>query len=85
MHSRQCSGTRTLLRLGGAGAVATFRTRKDSAGGDDQDVAIRELLLKLAGDAKKTSVKGITNYSRLRDYTVAESGASLRVTVQGQR
>ena len=48
-----CEGARawTLLGLRCAAAVAAFGARQDAARGDDQDVAVGELLLELAGEA----------------------------------
>lgn len=43
--------TRALLGLGSAGAVAALGARQDAAGGDDEDVAVGELLLELTGEA----------------------------------
>jgi hypothetical protein len=38
------------LSLRGSGAVTTLGTGKNSAGGEDEDVAVRELLLELTGE-----------------------------------
>ena len=46
----QCSGTGSLLRLAGAGPVGALGAGKNAAGGEDQDVAVGELLLELAGE-----------------------------------
>ena len=46
----QCSGTGSLLGLRGTGAVGALGTGKNAARGEDQDVAVRELLLKLTGE-----------------------------------
>jgi hypothetical protein len=44
-------GDGTLLGLGGAAAVAALGAGQDAAGGDDQNVTVRELLLELTGQA----------------------------------
>jgi hypothetical protein len=36
--------------LAGAGAVGALRAREDAACGEDEDVAVGELLLELAGE-----------------------------------
>jgi len=51
VDSGECAGTRALLGLSGAGAVRALGARKNTAGSDDQDVSVRELLLQLAGEA----------------------------------
>lgn len=50
-------GTRTLLGLGGAGAVGTLGAGQDAARSDDEDVTVRELLLELTGQTSDMSVK----------------------------
>ena len=52
----ECAGSRTLLSLRCAAAVAALWAWQDAAGGDDQDVAVGELLLELAGEAISPSV-----------------------------
>lgn len=47
----QGARTGTLLLLGVAGAGGSLGTGQDAAGGEDQDMAIRELLLELASQA----------------------------------
>jgi hypothetical protein len=51
VHRGQGSRTGTLLRLVGAAAVGALGAREDAAGCEDEDVAVRELLLQLAGQA----------------------------------
>ena len=46
----ECARSRTLLGLRCAAAVAALGTRQDAARGDDEDVAVGELLLELAGE-----------------------------------
>ena len=48
----ECARARALLGLRGAAAVAALGARQDAAGGNDQDVAVRELLLELAREAE---------------------------------
>ena len=51
MNSSQSSRTGTLLLLGVAGAGGALGAGEDLALGDDQDVAVGELLLELTGKA----------------------------------
>jgi hypothetical protein len=44
------SAAGTLLGLGCAGAVGALGAGEDAAGGEDQDMAVRELLLELTGE-----------------------------------
>jgi len=50
VDGRQGSGTRALLRLRGARAVATLGARKDTARGEDEDVSVGELLFEFTGE-----------------------------------
>lgn len=50
VDSGQSSRTRTLLGLGAARAVGALGAGKNAAGSNDQDVAVRELLLELTGE-----------------------------------
>lgn len=45
----QSARVRALLGLRGARAVGTFGARKDAAGGEDEDMAVGELLFEFAG------------------------------------
>ena len=51
MHGSEGSRAGTLLGLAGAGAVGAFWTGQDAAHGEDQDMAVGEFLLELAGQA----------------------------------
>ena len=51
MHGGQGAGARPLLRLRGARAVRAFGTGQDAARGEEEDLAVGELLLELAGEA----------------------------------
>ena len=51
MNSSQSSRTGTLLLLGVAGAGGTLGAGQDTARGQDQDVAVGELLLELTREA----------------------------------
>jgi hypothetical protein len=51
VDSSQSARTRALLGLAGARAVAALGAGQDAAGSDDEDVAVRELLLELTGQA----------------------------------
>ena len=51
MDSGERAGAWTFLCLGCAAPVAALWAREDAAGGDDEDVAVGELLLEFAGEA----------------------------------
>jgi hypothetical protein len=51
VHGGQCSGTGALLSEGCAAAVGALGAGEDTARGEDQDVAVGELLLELTGEA----------------------------------
>lgn len=51
MDGGECAGNWSLLLLGGTTAVGALWAGENSAGSDDEDVAVGELLLKLAGEA----------------------------------
>lgn len=53
VNGGECSGSRALLSLVGARAVRTLGTRENAARGDEENVTVRELLLKLTGQAMK--------------------------------
>lgn len=48
----ECSGTWSLLCLRGSGSVATLWAGKDTAGSEDENVTVGELLLELTGEAR---------------------------------
>ena len=50
MNSGEGSGTGSLLGLRGSGAVGSLGAGEDAAGGEDEDVAVGELLLELTGE-----------------------------------
>ena len=50
MDSSESTRTWALLLLAGAGTSGALRTGKDAAGGDDDDLAVGELLLKFPGE-----------------------------------
>lgn len=52
VHSGQCAGTWALLGEGSAGAGGALWAWQDAAGGEDQDVAVGELLLELTGETR---------------------------------
>jgi hypothetical protein len=52
VDSSQSARTRALLGLAGARAVAALGAGQDAAGRDNEDVAVRELLLELTGQAE---------------------------------
>lgn len=51
MDSSQSAGTGTLLLLGVARTGRSLGAGQNAAGGEDQDMAVRELLLELTGQA----------------------------------
>jgi len=50
VNGSEGSGTWSLLSLRGTGAVGTLWAGKDTAGGEDEDVTVGELLLELTGE-----------------------------------
>ena len=46
----ECSGTGSLLGLRGSGSVASLWAGQDTAGGEDQDVTVGELLLEFTSE-----------------------------------
>jgi len=67
VDSGQCSGTGSLLSLRGSGPVAALGTGKDSAGGEDEDVAVRELLLKFTGETLLHLVEALKGWDGDKD------------------
>lgn len=53
MDGRQGAAVRTFLFLRGAGAVGAAGAGQDPSGGEEDDVAVGELLFELAGEAVK--------------------------------
>jgi len=51
VDGRECARARAFLGLVRAAAVGALGAWEDAARGEDQDVAVRELLLELAGQA----------------------------------
>jgi len=51
VHGGECAGAGALLLEGGVAAVAALGAGQDAARGDEDDVAVGELLLELAGEA----------------------------------
>ncbi len=52
MDGGKSPGTGSLLCLAGAGTVGSLGARQDTARSKDEDMAIRELLLELAGETE---------------------------------
>lgn len=52
MHGRQGAAVGPLLGLRRAGAVGAFGAGQDAARGEEEDVAVGELLFEFAGQAK---------------------------------
>ena len=52
MDSGESPGLGALLGLRGARAVGALGAGENAAGGNDQDVAVRELLLELTGETE---------------------------------
>jgi hypothetical protein len=55
----ECSGTGAFLRERGARAVGALGAGQDAARGEDQDVAVGELLLELTGESALWSVSNL--------------------------
>lgn len=73
VDSSQSARTRALLGLAGARAVAALRAGQDAAGSDNEDVAVRELLLELTGQARDVLVnsdKRIESVNAYRCWTL---------------
>jgi len=51
VNGSQCPGTGSLLCERSSGAVGSLWAGKNTASGEDQDMTVRELLLKLTGEA----------------------------------
>jgi len=56
MNSGKSTGAGALLGLRGAGPVGALGAGKNAAGSNDQDVTIREFLLKFTSETKTVSV-----------------------------
>lgn len=59
MDGSQSAAARALLGLGVAGAGGALGAGKDAARGQDQDVAVGELLLQLTGEALLDAVEAL--------------------------
>jgi len=95
----ECAAAGTLLCLRGAAAVGALGAREDAAGGNEEDVAVGELLLELAGQAGRevlvshghqfvTEVdvlSGRNEYRGRRKHTAAGPCGSLEEGEQGRR
>ena len=57
MDCSQSSRPWSLLLLAGSGSVGALGTRENTAGSEDEDMAVGELLLELAGQALLDFVK----------------------------
>lgn len=85
----QCAGAGTLLLLGVARAGGSLGAGQDAARGQDQDVAVGELLLQLTGEAVKDGMSvtrcqtGITTGER--KLTAAGHGGNPAGEGRGQR
>jgi len=85
VNSGQCSGTGALLSEGCAAAVGALGAGEDTAGGEDQDVAVRELFLELTGETAVLMLGlGFTGGRKWRR-TVAAPCGSLEGMGRGQR
>jgi hypothetical protein len=74
VDSGESPGSGTLLGLRSAGSVGALGAGENAARGNDQDVAVRELLLKLAGEADGMSEW--TSIFSFSGHTAAETCAS---------
>lgn len=84
VHSGECARTWALLGLRGARAVGALGAGKDAARGEDQDVAVGELLLELTGEAD-WDVSWILGYILGGILTAAAHGGNPEGMGRGQR
>lgn len=79
VDGRQSAAAGALLLLGVAGAGGALGAGQDAARGEDQDVAVRELLLELAGEAgAKMSARGVVTTFGRREGDTKKKGESYR-------
>jgi hypothetical protein len=62
VDSRQCARAGALLRLGGAAAVRALGAWQNAAGGEEDDLAVGELLLELTGEAVKKTISVMVSF-----------------------
>ena len=82
MNSRQGTRVGALLLLSVARAARALGAGEDTARGEDQDMAVRKLLLEFAGEACKVSSVFSERYELL---TAAGHGGSPAEKGRGQR
>lgn len=63
----QCSGTGSLLCLAGAGTVGSLGAGEDTASGEDQDMAVGELLLELTGETGTCMLDNVSHLGVLEE------------------
>ena len=63
----ECSGTGTLLSERGARAVGALGAGQNAARGEDQDVAVGELLLELTGETGTLTLDSVSQLSELEE------------------
>jgi len=63
----ECSGTGTLLSERSSGAVATLWAGEDTARGEDDDMAVGELLLELTGETLLHTVETLEGWDGDKD------------------
>ena len=85
VDSSESAGTRTLLLLGVAAAGRALGAGQDAARGEDQDMAVGELLLELTGETTSMLEARIANVSRRRMLTAAAHGGNRTGKGRGQR
>jgi hypothetical protein len=86
VDSSESARAGTALLLGVAGASGALGAGKDTARSKDQDVAVRELLLKLTGEATcLLSVRADRVWTAVSRLTAAERGGSPAGKGRGQR
>lgn len=89
MDGGEGSGAGTLLLLGVAGTGRAAGAGENAAGGEEEDVAVRELLLELTSQAVGREYQhlcpGIRTWDRNVQLTAAELGGSREGKGRGQR
>lgn len=85
MDSCECSGTRSLLRLGCSGAVRSLWAWENTAGGEDQDMSVGELLFKFTSETAVHISFDLRYGLGKRGLTVVALGGNLEGMGRGQR
>lgn len=84
MDSSQSARTGALLGLGVAGAAGALGAGKNAARGQDQDVAVGELLLQLTGQALLNPVEALQGWDGDKNDNSLLAVANLDLKIQSQ-